>query len=186
MRDGLHTIVDRAPAVIEATRALTREQVLVGVPDVNAEKGREPGQPNNAMLARVHDQGDPTANIPARPFMAPGMHEGQARYLPLLRRAGAAALAGDATGVQRWLHAAGLVAASAVQAVITRGIAPPLAPSTVRGRIARRKSKTWRAKRRAEVAANVAAGAAPGAGIFTPLIDTGALRASITYVLRRR
>lgn len=186
MKDGLHTIIDRAPAVIEATRALTREQVLVGVPDTNAGKGREPGDPNNALLARIHDQGDPTANIPARPFMVPGMKEGQPKYLPHLRRAGVAALAGDAVGVQRALHAAGLVAASAVQAVITRGILPPLAPSTVRGRIARRKSKAWRAKRRAEVAANVAAGEAPGARIFTPLIDTGALRASITYVLRRR
>jgi hypothetical protein len=159
---------------------------MVGVPDVNAEKGREPEDKlNNAQLARVHDQGDPTVNIPARPFMAPGIRRARPVIETWMRRAGVAALAGDATKVTNALHAAGLAASSSIRNVITEGIPPPLALSTVEGRIRRRKSKTWKRKRRAAVAANLAAGAAPGEGLFTPLIDTGALRASITYVIRR-
>jgi hypothetical protein len=73
-----------------------------------------------------------------------------------------------------------------VRKKIVGGIPPPLAESTVRARIRRRKSKAWRAKRTAEVEANLAAGAAAGAGIFTPLIDTSNLLGAITYVVRSK
>lgn len=186
MKDGVHLIANRAPALIEATRALTRQEVLVGVPGETNFKGREAGEPSNAAIAYINDNGAPEANIPARPFMRPGMAQARPQVTAQLRAAGAAALKGDGTKVTAYLHAAGLAAVAGIRAVMTAGIPPPLAPSTVEGRIARRKSKAWRKKRRAEVAANVAAGAASGEGIFTPLIDTGALRAAITHVIRAR
>lgn len=186
MRDGLHTLVNRVPALTEATRLLLRQEVMVGVPGETNFKGRAAGEPSNAAIAYVQDNGAPEANVPARPFMRPGIALARAKIVDQLRAAGAQALKGDAAGVLARLHAAGLVAAAGVRQVITAGIPPPLAASTVAARIRRRKSGSWRARRRAEVAANVAAGAAPGEGIFTPLIDTGALRASITYVVRRR
>ncbi len=186
MKDGVHLVKDRTSALIEATRGLTKQEVLVGVPGETNFKGREAGEPSNAALAYVHDNGAPEANIPARPFMRPGMKQAQKAIVAQLESAGKAGIAGDSVKVTARLHAAGLAAVASIRAVITAGIPPPLAPSTVRGRIARRASATWRKKRRAEVAANVAAGAAPGEGIFTPLIDTGALRAAITHVIRPR
>lgn len=186
MKDGVHLMADRTPALIEATRVLTRQEVLVGVPGETNFKGREAGEPSNAALAYVHDNGEPAANIPARPFMRPGIKNAQPQILNQLRAAGVAALRGDSTKVTARLHAAGFAAVAGIRAVITAGIPPPLAPSTVADRIRHRKGATWRRKRRAEVAANVAAGAAPGEGIFTPLIDTGAMRAAITHVIRAR
>jgi hypothetical protein len=185
VRPGLTVVQNHLPAVAAAIRELSHQRVMVGVPSVNASVGRASGEPSNADLAFWHDNGAPEANVPARPFSRPGILRARAKIEAMLRSAGKAALGGHPGQVMRWLHAAGLVASSSVRNYITEGIAPPLAASTVAGRIARRKSKPWRAKRKAAVAANVAAGLAPGAGLFTPLIDTGALRAAITYVVRR-
>jgi hypothetical protein len=186
VKDGVHVVQDRTKALIEATRVLTKQDVLVGVPGETNFKGREAGEPSNADLAYVHDNGAPEANIPARPFMRPGMRAAKKQIVAQLKEAGKASLDGDSTKVTARLHAAGLAAVASIRRVITAGIPPPLAASTVEKRIARRASGTWRRKRRAEVAANVAADAAPGEGIFTPLIDTGALRAAITHVIRAR
>lgn len=186
MRDGVRLVLDRVPAFREGVRVLTTTDVMVGVPDDATRKGRKAGEPNNAEIAYINDQGEPSMNIPARPFMAPGIASARPGIVAQLRAAGVAALDGNAQAVTARLHAAGLAAVAGIRGVIRAGIAPPLAASTVRGRIARRASPTWRAQRRGEVAANVAAGRAPGAGIFTPLIDTGALLSSITHVLRRR
>lgn len=186
MRTGVSLVRDRVPAFREGVRTLTTQDVLVGVPGDTTHKGRKAGEPTNAALAFIHDRGAPEMNIPARPFMAPGIAEARPQITAQLRAAGVAALDGNSQAVTARLHAAGLAAVAGIRAVIRAGIAPPLAASTVRGRIARRQSSTWRTQRRAEVAANVAAGNAPGQGIFTPLIDTGALLSSITHVLRRR
>jgi hypothetical protein len=185
VKDGLHITKDRVPALIASVRDLANLRTMVGVPDANADKGRQGDDLNNAQIAKLHDQGEPAGNIPARPFMVPGMKAADAAIQGWTRKAGEAALDGDMTRVMRAMNAAGMVAASSIQRVITAGIPPPLAPSTVKKRIARRASPAWRRKRKAEVAANVAAGVAPGAGIFTPLIDTGSLRAAITSVVRK-
>lgn len=184
MKPGLNVIRDNVPAMLAAVRTLSNERVMVGVPDVNATQGRAAGDPTNADVAFWNDQGAPEANVPARPFMAPGIKKATPEIERWLRRAGEVALSGDQAAVQRCLQAAGLVAENAIKSVITAGLAPPLAPATVEARIARRQSASWRKKRRAEVAANVAAGRPAGEGLFTPLIDTGALRASITHVIR--
>lgn len=186
MRDGVRLVRDRVPAFREALRVLTSQEVMVGVPGETNFKGRKAGEPSNAALAYVHDQGAPESNIPARPFMTPGIADARPKIVDRLKSAGVAALDGNSAGVTSQLHAAGLAAVASIRAVIRAGIAPPLAASTVKRRIARRKSASWRAQRRAEVAANVAAGNAPGKGLFTPLIDTGALLSAITHVLRKR
>lgn len=186
MRDGVRLVRDRVPAFHEALRVLTTTDVMVGVPGDTTRKGREAGEPTNAALAFIHDRGEPSMNIPARPFMVPGIAQARPAITAQLRAAGVAALDGNSTAVTARLHAAGLAAVAGIRAVIRAGIPPPLALSTVMGRIRRRKSQTWRAKRRAEVDANLAAGQAPGAGLFTPLIDTGALLSSIVHVLRKR
>jgi hypothetical protein len=186
MKNGVRLVRDRVPAFREGIRTLLSQDVLVGVPGETNFKGRKAGEPSNAALAYIHDQGAPESNIPARPFMAPGIADARPKIVDRLKSAGVAALDGNSVGVTSQLHAAGLAAVASIRAVIRAGIAPPLAASTVKRRISRRKSASWKSAKRAAVAANVAAGNAPGEGLFTPLIDTGALLSSITHVLRKR
>lgn len=183
MKPGLTTVTNNLPAVAKAIRELSYQRVMVGVPSTTASVGHS--NPNNAQLAYLHEHGAPEANIPARPFLGPGIKRVRPQIELYLRAAGKAALSGKPEEVMKRLHAAGLTASASARNVITEGIPPPLAARTVEGRIARRKDAGWKRQKRAAVAANVAAGNAPGAGLFTPLLDTGALRASITYVIRR-
>lgn len=180
-KTGATTTVDKTAALWKAVSELTRNRVMVGVPDEGA--GRKEGAITNAALAYIHENGAPEVNIPPRPFLKPTVRKEQAIIVKMMKSAGTIALSGKSP--LPTFNALGLKISSAVKRTITAGIPPPLAASTVAGRIGRRKSGTWRAKRRAMVAANVAANKAPGEGIFTPLIDTGSLRNSITYVIRR-
>ncbi len=189
MKSGISTVVDNAAKFLDGVRALTGTRVMVGVPAEKTDRrGEGVKKMTNAALAYVHEHGAPEVNVPARPFLEPGIMRARGEIEAGLRRAGEAALAGSGVpAVKRHLHRVGLLASSSVKTVITEGIPPPLRPSSVEGRIARRKSKSWRARRRAEIAANaVYVGEENAAtGIFIPLLDTGQLRNAVTYVLRK-
>ncbi|WP_066922893.1 hypothetical protein [Methylobacterium sp. CCH5-D2] len=181
------TVTAKGPGlagVLKNVRALTRTDVLVGVPAEKAERPSEPGEtgerPNNAALAYIHDTGMPEQNIPARPFMAPGIAEGEGAITKAYALAGQQALIGDEAGMIRAQHMAGLAAQNAIRGKINEGIAPPLSERTLRARAARgRKGAIKELKARAK-------GEAPTLTNAKPLIDTGQLRNSITYVIRPR
>lgn len=174
---------DNVPDLAKILADLADVMVLVGIPQENT---RRPGEPiTNAEIGFIHNFGAPEANIPQREFMAPGIHVVLPQITDGLRTAALAALDGNKSNMEGALHAVGIVAATSIKKTIIADIPPPLAPATVAARIARRKSPSWRAKRRKLVAANVAANKPPGAGIFTALIDTASLLNSITYVIER-
>lgn len=183
-KSGAVLVVNNLAQVLKGISILTGTDVMVGVPSEKA--GRREGPINNAALAYIHDKGSALAHIPARPFMEPGIKSVQAQVAEELAKAGPLALQGRADAVERQLNRVGIIASQAIKAKITEGIPPPLAPSTIKGRIRRVKGK----KRRQKIAAAAASGTPysvqQGAeGIFTPLIVTGALRNAITYVLRK-
>ena len=152
---------DNYAAVAAAFARLKSKQVLVGVPATEA--SRKDGDPmNNAQLAYLHDKGSPANNILARPFMQPGIQAGKEAIVAQLEGAAQAAIRGDPDGVDRRLNAAGLAAQSAIRKMINSGIAPALAAATIAARKRRGITRT------------------------KPLIDTGQLRNSITYVIRVR
>ncbi|KAF1069149.1 MAG: hypothetical protein GAK45_01170 [Pseudomonas citronellolis] len=182
---------DNVGQVLAAIQSLVGQEVLVGIPASQAERSdEEPGQPmNNAQLGYVHEYGSPARNIPARPFLEPGVTEQQESIGNHLQKAAKAAFSGDNTKVQAELNAAGLVASSGARLKITSGEFEPLSPSTVRNRRKNRGTKSMRAaeKKYLELIAN---GATPEqaqeeAGI-QPLINTGQLRNSLTYVIRKK
>ena len=157
---------------------------MVGVP---GDTDIRPGSPiGNAAIAYIQETGSPKANIPPRPFLRPTVKAEQKSIQVWLKRAGERAMEGDQVGVLKMLTALGLFTVSAVRKRIRDDIPPPLSPRTIAARIARRKSKSWRAKRTAQVAANVAAGKSPQSGLFIALIDTGEVLNSITFVIRKR
>ena len=154
--------IDKLDDLRKSLRTLERSQVLVGVPAEKA--GRDPskqkGTINNAALGYIHNYGSPTANIPPRPFLEPGIKDNQNSITPYLGKAAAAAISGNPLGVQKHLTSAGIKAVSGVKRKIDVGPFVPLKPGTLAAR--RRRGRTG----------------------TKPLLDTGQLRNAISFVIR--
>lgn len=161
----LRLVRDRAAQAMAQMDRLTRRHVLVGVPAENAPRDAEAaaqseGPLSNAALAYIHDNGAPEANIPARPFLRRGVSSAMPKVADTLAKGARLALAGDAGAADKALTSAGLRAQREVQKEITDGEFAPLAEATLRARRARGRTGE------------------------KPLLDTGQLRRSITYVVR--
>lgn len=183
VKSGVEIIRDNTDKLRDGLALLTGQDVLVGVP---ADKSHRDGSKpiGNAALAYIHDNGAPEVNVPARPFMVPGIENAQNKIAERMRAAAEAAIDGRPEGVTRNLNAAGLIAQASIRARITEGIPPPLADSTIRGRRYQRGTATMRAGEVKELSRR-AAGRDPSVGLVKPLINTGQLRNAITYVIRR-
>lgn len=154
------TVKDNFPALQKLLKQLPLKSVFVGVP-ANTSEARE-GEPiNNATIAYIQQNGSPANNIPARPFMTIGMDEAK---LPATKQLESAAKkffkSRDMTDIEQGLGKAGFVAENAIKRAINSNIAPALAPATIASR-----------NRRGRTGTNT-------------LVDTGALRNSIRYVIR--
>jgi hypothetical protein len=159
-------VVKKDLGLIEkAILKLTKSEVLIGIPDSGSARQPDPGEPappSNAVIGYIQEFGAPERNIPARPFLVPGVESITPKAAELLRKAGRAALFGDSGAVETALNQIGLIGQSAVQQKITDGPFAPLSERTLKARKAR--------KRTGE----------------KPLIDTGQLRRSVTYIVRRK
>lgn len=157
--------VDNFAKIKKAIGDITRQQVLVGVPAEEAERHDEDGEKppiNNAALGYIHENGAPEVGIPPRPFLVPGIKSVRDKIAKRLQDGAKGALNGSAELVDKNLHAAGLVAATAAKSKITEGLSPKLKEATLAAR--RRRGRTGE----------------------KPLYDTGALLNSITYVVRKK
>lgn len=165
MKNGTIVTLDKTRQVLLGMRALAAQKVMVGVPadkDGRKQDADEYQPINNAALAYIHNNGAPEANIPARPYLVPGIKKSKPSWLKKLADAAKQGVGGNPGGVERNLNAAGLIAQNAARAAITEGVPPPLAAST----LARRRAK--------------------GRSGTTPLINTGQLIKANTYVIRKK
>ena len=180
---GMHTTIYNMPELRAAIARLARDEVLVGVPSETTDRKNEDGTKSDitsAALAYIHDNGAPEAHIPARPFMIPGMEDAVPQVTKILAAGAKALLNGQPEKVNDAFVGAGLKAQLAIQNKINEGIPPPLADSTVRKRAAKgRKGAQEELNRRA-------AGYGASLQLAKPLVDTGEMRKSITYVIRNR
>lgn len=165
--------------------ALAASEILVGFPeDTTVREDMGIDGITNAALGYIHDNGQPERNIPARPFMVPGITEAQDKIADQL---GALAKRIVRTKqsliVEPGMHRVGITAMVALKKKINEGIPPPLAEATLRNRMRRGKNVGKSAKFELERRAQ---GEAPSTEFAKPLIDTGALRNSINYVIRKR
>jgi phage gpG-like protein len=156
---SVKTTKDNVAATIKSILALANKDVLVGIPEGSRHDGNDGSEISNAALGYIHEYGAPGANIPARPFLHPGVEDAQPKIAAQMKKAGEAAADRNAKGVDKALHACGLVAQASVRAAITDGDFVPLKPATVK------------ARERA------------GHSGDKPLIVTGQLRNSVTYVV---
>lgn len=159
-------VKDRVDDVVNSVRSLTQREILVGIPMATASREAEPGEknlpPDNATLGYIHEFGSPAENIPDRPFLIPGVRDAVDEIVKRLSKAAIAAVDMKQEAVEAQLIAAGLTAQNSVRAKITDGPFVPLSPKTIQKRRSRKPPRTG----------------------TKPLLDTGQLRRSITYVIR--
>lgn len=158
------TVVDRVDDMLASVQALVQKELLIGIPAATAARDPEEGEApiDNATIGYLMEFGAPAANIPERPFLVPGIQSATDRIGKRLQRAAEAALDGKKDEVDAQYEAAGLIGQSAVRAKITDGPFVPLAPAT----LARRRARGRTGEK--------------------PLLDTGQLRRSVTFVVRSR
>jgi hypothetical protein len=184
---------DMSKKISAALKKLSNSSVYIGVADEGADRKAVPGAkgavPTNAQLAYIHETGSPARNIPARPFLRPGMRDSQNRWQPMLDQAVTAALKGDEAGIDKALHRAGIIAVAAVKQTIVAKIPPPIKPATMAARRRHRgggkKKREARAEYREFYKQYRAGAATMDMSSVTPLVDTAQLLNSITYVIRK-
>lgn len=152
-------------AVEKSLRAMGSRRVLVGIPSSANDRRPAPGEKaapaGNAMIGYWMEYGAPEANIPARPWLGPGMKDAQPDIARRLAKAGAGLVSeGVGVDIDSTLNGIGLVAVSAVRKKITTGPFAPLAESTLTSR--RRRGRTG----------------------TKPLIDTSQMLQAVNYVIR--
>jgi len=113
------------------------------------------GATNNATIAAVHELSAPSRGIPARPFLIPTMRNNAEKYTTLMAQGFRNALQ-DRTKASEVYEKIGLVASNDVKDYIVSGQFVPLKESTIDRK-----------------------------GSSKPLIDTGELRNSISYEVRK-
>lgn len=122
-----------------------------------AQTTRPKGRINNASLLFIHENSERTW-LPQRKILVPGIETKKAVIAPLLMDAAKAVLAGKPESAEKYLDLAGTAGANAVKRYVDDKVnLAPNARSTVKRK-----------------------------GSDTPLVNTGAMLRSVTYVVRKK
>jgi hypothetical protein len=183
---GVEKIVDRVNEFLERVHELTGTDVLVGVPE--SKNHRKDGPVTNSQIARIHEFGSPAQNIPARPFLRPGLKAVREKAVEMLKEGAKQALEGKGN-MEATMTKVGILARNSVINAITDPAPPfaPLKPATIRARLrrtaaGRRKIKQLRAKGQS-LESWASQTSDDGTMNIRPLLDTLQLRAAISFVL---
>ncbi|HEI6987350.1 TPA: hypothetical protein SK300_002442 [Yersinia enterocolitica] len=168
MKSGLKVRKDNAESVLSSLRALSKMDVLVGIPEANATR-KEGETLNNAEIGYLQSTGatiqigGQTVTLEPRPFLDMGIEDSQEITTGHLKVAAELALEGKQDAAKRELEKAGMVARDAAKKVIGDGDRlHPLSEKTLENRRAQ---------------------GIPGE---KPLYAHGFLLRSITYVVRSK
>ncbi|MGP2410153.1 hypothetical protein V2A84_11130 [Yersinia sp. 2553 StPb PI] len=168
MKSGLKVRKDNAESVLSSLRALSKMDVLVGIPEANATR-KEGETLNNAEIGYLQSTGatiqigGQTVTLEPRPFLDMGIEDSQEITTGHLKAAAELALEGKQDAALRELEKAGMVARDAAKKVIGDGDRlHPLSEKTLENRRAQ---------------------GIPGE---KPLYAHGFLLRSITYVVRSK
>lgn len=186
---------DITAQVMRDLQALVKKRVMVGIPSDSSSRDDDSGV-TNSELGYIHEFGAPEANIPARPFLMPGIEKAHDKAIEFLKVAAYNAIEGNAQKSEQGLEAAGMAALDSVTNVFQTADYAPLSPTTIRNRQYSRKTKSMRPDEQqylGEYKKLVANGITPdqaaqqaqdSAGI-RPLYNTGDLFKHIAYVIRK-
>lgn len=148
--------------------ALAKKALYVGIAKDSSGDKREDDGPNNHLLGYVHEFGSPINNIPARPFLVPGVKRQQVFITSKLKDAMRLALGGDARGCDRILEQLALSTAAGVRDYMSVANFEPLKPATIKYR---NRSRLTQSSRQEEIDMDMSK--------IRPLINTGSLRNSV-------
>lgn len=185
--------VNKLNDIRKAMKALTDKDVLIGIPEDDADRGdidkknhgsaaRSKGGISNAYLGYIHEYGVPDKNIPARPFLHPGIERAREEIADALKRTAKKALQGNPGAVEKGLNKVGQLGEKSVKGAFFDNEWQPLSKKTLDyeppakdedGNV--RKTKKGKVKRKESRRQK---------GKTNPLIDTNQLHKSITYVIR--
>ena len=140
-------------------KAIDENYVLVGIPQKEA--ARQNGPITNAELLYIHTNGSPINNIPKRPVIEPAMLDDRERLTKLLNAFLEAKIQGENEEANKMLGLVGMRAQNDARGwfVNPKNKWPPNSPGVRKYKIKK------------------------GSTNPNPLIDTGELRKSITYVV---
>lgn len=156
---SVRTLYDGMNKLKAEIEEFKKKELLVGIPA--AEGSRNDTSVSNAAILYIQETGSPANNIPARPSLRPGVKKVEKRIISELRKGAINVLNGSLEALNIAYMRAGSIAQNSVKATIRAGEGfAPLAPSTIA------------ARKRA------------GARGTKPLIRTGQLINSVTYVVR--
>lgn len=159
-RGPIVTVVDKTAKIFAGLAVLGDTSVLVGIPRDEDQRDTKDSPIGNAALGYIHDTGEPAHNLPARPWLGAGIKTVQPELVSRFRALGASALDGKPREqLLRQYNAIGQLALNAVRRKLQQGPFTPLAQSTIAARKSRGRTGT------------------------RPLIDTGQLRNSTSYVV---
>jgi len=176
--------------LVDVFNALAKKKLLIGIPKGEDNQRADSKEMTNSHLGYIHEFGSPQQGIPPRPFLVPGVESVRGRVVDLLTQGAKRAIKTRTVDpIEVSMHAAGTVAATAVQMMIKSKIPPPLKPETVARRRRRSKGSSYRrkttpAQQRAFIERYEAGLAMMSESPSTPLWDTGSLIRSITYAIR--
>lgn len=123
---GVKVTADNAESILAALASLSKMDVLVGIPENNA--NREDGEAlNNAEIAYLQSTGGDvilggqTVTLPPRPFLDIGIEDSADITSGHLANAASDAMDGNLSGARKALEMAGQVARDSAQRVISDG-----------------------------------------------------------------
>ncbi len=169
---------------------LTRTSVLVGFPDETADREPEEGEADtgitNAALGYIHDNGAPEQNIPARPFMEPGIDLVRDPITDKLGQTMKAVLRGGGQEkIEQGLSQVGIKAVLGIKNTITDGIPPPLSDATLRARMRKKRKNGVGARKGAAIELDRRWDGQDASTEFAkPLVDSAQMLNAVTYVIR--
>lgn len=155
-------------ALNDAVRALAKKSLYVGIAKGSTGDKRTDGGPDNHLLGFVHEKGSPSANIPPRPFLLPGVESVKENIKDSMGKAMELALKGKEKECDAMLERTAIETATAVKDYMNTADFEPLKPATIRNR---HRSRLTKSKREEEINED--------ASKIQPLINTGSLRNSI-------
>jgi len=178
------TTFDQTKVLDKILKELDKAPVYVGIPAENAD--REDGGINNAQLLMIHTKGSPVRGLPARPVLEPAIEadDNRLRISAGLMNAARLGLDGNKAGFITMLNNVGRLAQGICQRWFTdpRNGWPPNQAATILAKI--RKMAGKRGEKAAEEYKRRLSAGESMVGLDTPLIDTGAMRSAITYVVK--
>lgn len=154
---------DAMNKMLEGLDLIRNSGVYVGIPESNAARknAEEDNTVTNAQLLYIHTNGSRVNHIPARPVIEPAIRKDKDRLTKMLEKAAVLALSGDKSGFEQQMGLIGMRGQKVSRDYFSdpENGWPPNSPS-VQARKRRKKSTDPK-----------------------PLVDTGELKKSITYVV---